>query len=373
MPIAKYGVLVGRPLHGAPGRGDNAHYQIHVVDHATEYRIAVNVKSKLAPSEVEFFLDEDFQHPITELLRFREPGFYPLGNLPTSGSLDFIRGNLFDRTRMRPLPVNLPGPDDDLNDKVDRIVRSAIGEEEAFVCAFGQRWGPETVRDKIFGFMPGNGIHDIHMNQGNSGSFTNDDGVWQDGGLFFFLPSVGRWTALFLKFQSQSWHTDDRTGHTILIPRPAPVPPPVPPPAPTPVPVPVPVPPVPPPAPAPLPLPGPGPAPVLPGEPDFRVRIIAARVNPHGNDQGHETVTLLNVTDQDQPLAGWSIANRTKAKLPLAGVLKAGQTVLVTMPIDVPLSNDGGLITLLDAAGLKVHGVSYTKAQATRQGWTVTF
>jgi hypothetical protein len=41
--------------------------------------------------------------------------------------------------------------------------------------------------------------------------------------------------------------------------------------------------------------------------------------------------------------------------------------------VDVPLSNDGGLITLLDAAGLKVHGVSYTKAQVARQGWTLAF
>jgi uncharacterized protein YukJ len=346
MPIAKYGVLVGRPLHGVPGRGANAHYQVHVVDHTTEYRIAVNVKSKLAPSEVEYFLDDDYQHPITELLRHRDPGFYPLGSLPTSGSLDYIRGNLFDRSRMRPLPVNLPGPDDDLNDKVDRIVTSAIGEEEAFVCAFGQRWGPENVRDKIFGFLPGNGIHDIHMNQGNSGSFVGDDGVWQDGGLLFFFPSVGRWTALFLRFQSQSWHTDDRTGHTIALPAPPHVPP------------------------AP---PLPGPAPVPAGDPDLRVRIIAARVNPHGNDQGAETVTLLNVTDHDQPLSGWSIANRTKSTFVLTGVIRAGQATAFSLPVDVPLSNDGGLITLLDAAGLKVHGVSYTKAQAARQGWTVTF
>ena len=41
MPIARYGLLVGRPLHGVPGRGTNAHYQIHVVDDVTEYRIAV--------------------------------------------------------------------------------------------------------------------------------------------------------------------------------------------------------------------------------------------------------------------------------------------------------------------------------------------
>ncbi len=104
MPLANYGVLVGRPLRGVPGRGQNAHYQVHVADHATEYRIAINVKSKLSPSEVEYLVDENFQHPVTETLRHRNPGFYPLGNQPNSGSLDFIRGNLFDPSRMVPLP-----------------------------------------------------------------------------------------------------------------------------------------------------------------------------------------------------------------------------------------------------------------------------
>jgi hypothetical protein len=84
-------------------------------------------------------------------------------------------------------------------------------------------------------------------------------------------------------------------------------------------------------------------------------------------------VTLLNVTDQAQTLAGWSIANRNKVKFQLTGTIAAGGTLVITLPIDVPLSNDGGLITLLDAAGLKVHGVSYTKVQVARQGWTSTF
>ena len=68
-----------------------------------------------------------------------------------------------------------------------------------------------------------------------------------------------------------------------------------------------------------------------------------------------------------------ALANRNKAKFTLAGVIKAGATATFTLPVDVPLSNDGGLISLLDASGLKVHGVSYTKAQAARQGWTVAF
>ena len=197
--LTGYGVLKGRPLHGVPGRGDNPHYQIHVVDDTTEYRIAVNVKSQESPSEVEYLVDEDFHHPITDALLARASGFAALPSRPDSGALDFIRGNLFDRMKMRPLPMNVPGPDNDLNEAVDRHVQAAIQEENAFVCAFGQRWGPEpATRDKIFGFLPGNGIHDIHMNQGNSSRFVNDDGVWQDGGLLFYFPSVTRWVAIFL-------------------------------------------------------------------------------------------------------------------------------------------------------------------------------
>jgi hypothetical protein len=36
------------------------------------------------------------------------------------------------------------------------------------------------------------------------------------------------------------------------------------------------------------------------------------------------------------------------------------------------LSNNGGIISLLDPAGIKWHGVSYTQEQA-RSGWTVVF
>ena len=89
--------------------------------------------------------------------------------------------------------------------------------------AFGERWGPETgVKDKVFGFQPGNGVHDIHMNQGNSARFRGDDGVWQDGGLLIHLGD--RWIGIFLAFQSQAWHTDDKTGHTIAGPAPTPTP-----------------------------------------------------------------------------------------------------------------------------------------------------
>ena len=40
---------------------------------------------------------------------------------------------------------------------------------------------------------------------------------------------------------------------------------------------------------------------------------------------------------------------------------------------DIDLPNDGGIITLLDSKGLKVHGVSYTEKDAKKEGWTIVF
>lgn len=39
----------------------------------------------------------------------------------------------------------------------------------------------------------------------------------------------------------------------------------------------------------------------------------------------------------------------------------------------VALSNKGGIITLLNADGVKVHGVSYTREQASQPGRTIPF
>lgn len=332
MPLKSYGVLVATALdRRREGSTDTPHYQIHVREPGTDYRIAINVLSQLPPSELLYRLDDAFAHPILATLAPLEPGWHTLASQPATGALDYIRGNLFDPATMRALPPDLAGPDNDLPDIFDHYVERAIADPGARLYAFGERWGPEEgIPDKIFGFHPGNGVHDIHMNQGNSVRFVRDDGVWQDGGLFFHFPGEDRWVAIFLAFQSQAWHTDDLTGHAI----------------------------------------DGGPEPAVP-----RVRILAARVNPLGPAPEAESVLLLNASPEPVDLAGWSIADKIKARSPVpAGLLDGGAT------LDVPLAggraqlgNKGGQITLLDADGLKVHGVAYTAADAAREGWTVTF
>ncbi len=73
------------------------------------------------------------------------------------------------------------------------------------------------------------------------------------------------------------------------------------------------------------------------------------------------------------PLAGWQMADKQKAKMPLSGTLDAGALLRVDVQPPMVLSNKGGLITLLNQNGLKVDGVSYTKAQANQPGWTIVF
>lgn len=224
VPLRRYGVLKGAAVASvAKADEDSPHFQIRVRSGGQDYRIAVNVKSQEAPSELLYIANEDFRHPITEGLADLPEAFTEVESRPGGVALDFIRGNLFARTDMRPLPPNLPGPDNDLSERLDHYVGRAVRDQQAVLYALGERWGPEaTKRDKIFSFLPGNGIHDIHMNQGNVARFVRDDGVWQDGGLLFHFPGQDQWVAVFLAFQSQAWHTDDVTGHRRRASRPAP-------------------------------------------------------------------------------------------------------------------------------------------------------
>ena len=344
MALKNYGVLKGRPVGRRLAITSNAHYQVHLVSEDTDYRIAINVKSKLEPSELEYLVDENFSYPILADLADLPLGFKELERKPGGLALDFIRGHLFDRTKMIPLPFDLPGADNDLNDKIDKYVQRAMSDESAYIYAFGEKWGPETIKDKIFGFLPGNGIHDIHMNQGKAGKFAKDNGVWQDGGMLVHFPSENRWIGIFLKFQSQAWHSDDDLGQPIdTLPSPI------------------------------IGKPAVKSVEVATVEADYIVRIVAALVSPVGEDAGKETVTLLNASPDAIDLTGWSIADKLKNKHSLSGTVAAGASLVVTLPQNVQLSKKGGLITLLNKQGLKVDGVSYTQQQAQREGWTIVF
>jgi len=233
---------------------------------------------------------------------------------------------------MVPLPSRSPGDNDDLNDRLDFFVQQAIQDDSAVIYAFGQHWIDQNGADKYFHEInPSTGIHDIHMNQGNkTGNYFKDNGIYQDGGLIFHFASRNRWAAVFTAFQSQAFHTDDK-GNPLTIP--------------------------------------PTPDPKQP-ENSTSVRIIAALVNPEGDEVGKEYVILLNKSNKPIDLTGWSIVDKLQKKDTISGkIIPAGDTLRVTLTgTGAQLTNKGGNITLLNKSGLKVDGVTYTKQDASNEG-----
>ena len=328
MSTLNYGVLKGTVVDRRLATGGHSpHYEVRVVDGATHFRLAINVRSKLWPSELRYVVATDFSHVLLDELRALQPGWHELPRRAGGMALDFIRSNLFDENAMRVLPYDLPGPDNDLNEQLDHYVQRALGDARADVYAFGERWGPEPDRaDEAFDFRPGNGIHKLHMNQSNVGEFVPDDATWQDGALLLHFPDPEQWVGIFLAFQSQTWHTDD-DGHQISD--------------------------------------GPIPA-------DRAVRIVGALVNAVESPE-HEFATLLNTTAADRSLDGWQLLDRGGNRQALHGAIGAGEALRVALAPPLALSNRGGILTLLDAAGLKVDGVGWTGQQAHEPGRTLVF
>lgn len=344
MPVPKYGVLVGRVVDRRLASGASNHYEIQVQAAGQDYRIAVNVQS-VDGSEVLYHVDEAFDHPVMPELAALPEGHKIVPMQANGLAIDYVRAGFVARGDMMPLPVEADGDDNDLNDKIDSFVQRAMTSDGARIFAYGSFFqDPPPKKDPYFGFSPQQGIHDVHMNQGNDPAHKSDDGVWSDGALLFHFPARKQWAAVFLAFQSQSWVTDAK-GHATSAPPPVTKPeqPPKP----------------------------PAPPPVAPSGP-ASVRIIAALANSI-EDPEVETVTLLNAAPQELDLSGWVLSDKQQHHFALSGKLAPGNSVRVTIAKPMELSNQGGTITLLDAAGKVADNVSYTKQQAQKPGWSIVF
>lgn len=338
MPVPGYGVLIGSVSDRQLATPKKNHYEVRV-EAGASYRIAINVQS-VDGSEVLYHMDEAFMHPLTTQLAALGDGHHSVASQAGGVALDFVRGNLnLKRADFVPLPMTEQGDDNDLNDKLDHYVQRAIAEQGARVFAYGSFF-KDNKKDPYFDFKPGQGIHDIHFNQGNSGSFAADNGPWQDGGLLFHFPKDDRWVAIFLAFQTQSWQVDEHGNPAGVVP----------------------------PQPQPQPTPTPTPQPEI-GE---RIRIVAAMANSKGPVEA-ETVTIVNASPDDIDLSGWKLSDRNKNQFALSGALASGDSLRVKIAAPMQLSNKGGKITLFDAAGKVVDGVSYTKEQASKAGWSIVF
>ena len=220
MPIASYSVLIGAPTAGKVVTGASRHYQITVNagtsagGAAATATVAVNIES-VDGSEVLYAIEQSFTPPDAAGLRALADGVTGLPSAAGGLALDYVREQIagkpmITRAAMTLLPKAVRGAAHSAAEKQEEmasralenavvaLLDAAIAAGDATVYAFGSAYADSGTVD---------GIHDIHMNQGNP--VTNhggDNGVWQDGALF--LEMGGLWTAVFLAFQTESWVTD---------------------------------------------------------------------------------------------------------------------------------------------------------------------
>jgi len=115
--------------------------------------------------------------------------------------------------------------------------------------------------------------------------------------------------------------------------------------------------------------------PVVPPTTPSDIKMIAALVNPTGNDVGKESITIINTSSIALSLTNWRIVdkndNYTSFSIP---AIEGGETHRVILDgKGAQLSNKDGVIKLLNEQGEMVHLVSYSRGQVREQGKTILF
>ncbi|KAK4494921.1 hypothetical protein PRZ48_014277 [Zasmidium cellare] len=204
MSLKRYGVWVVKPesYDAQTPRQDSKspHITLKFTDDGSGGSAEINVKSLDQDKRLVYWVNRNFTHPITSDLDNLNLG---LRNI-TKGSksdlaLDFQRTepSLFNLKQGEILPHYAQGPNNDILDKLEPILTQAI-KEKATMYIFGQSYHDSDGVD---------GIHDIHMNQGNEKGFENS--IYSDGS-FFVRFKDGHWEAVGLAFASQALPTDEK-------------------------------------------------------------------------------------------------------------------------------------------------------------------
>ena len=218
MPIQSYSLLKGTPTAGEVVSGSSAHYQITVEATGGPFTVAVNIQS-VDGSQVLYAIEQNVTPPMP--LTGVASGIHAVPSKPGGLAIDFVRETvhgkpLIQRSQMALLPIasdtakfihemqigdrRHEQKQHALGNAVVTLLNQAVSQKGSLVYAFGSAFQDNGVTD---------GIHDIHMNQGNPvNNHGAENGIWQDGALFVYLPKTKSYTAVFIAFQTESWQTD---------------------------------------------------------------------------------------------------------------------------------------------------------------------
>lgn len=347
MGISNYGLWKGTPTSwNGTADSDHGHLEFNDGTAGKTYEADVNIMSSDSDKRLVYWLVSSFnpEQPSTTKLNALSKGFSKQSG-SDSLALDFLReGFLIPSagTLVSHNPKN-PTESNDILSYLDPILSQAV-QDKATIYLWGSKYSDSD---------GSSGIHDIHMNQGNAGSFKSENGTYQDGGIVIQSADGNTWQGIFLAFATQTLKTDDSgdpEGETF--------------------------------------------AQTLGGDTTSStatdaakashatkgsVGIEAALVNPVGPDAAptdgkRETVYIQNRSASAQSLEGWTIENDKGGSEKLgAGVEVSAHSKRGFEVPSAPLSNKGGKVLLKDAQGTTVSEVSYSAKDARKEGRLVYF
>ena len=210
--MINYGVLKGRVVRGKRWERPRGkpHYHLVVQDDQNEiWRCPVNVQSDDGSKVWCVLTDPLLPTPLFKRLHALPYGLTKLRERQSGLALDFVREPLFDPGSMRHLPHHLAGPDNDAEDGLQTLVDRLAKEEGGYACVFGSYWLQCQLPPTDPDLHVCQGMHNVHMNQGSGYPHKKDNGIFQDGAVLAWLPSMKSWIGYFVAFDSQSWQTDD--------------------------------------------------------------------------------------------------------------------------------------------------------------------
>ena len=198
MGIPNYSVVKGDPAGPGQISGANPHYRFELRTGNGTAQVDVNVRSTDG-SDVRYLIVENFTPPDAAGLDALPLGRTALAGTDSDLRLDYVLQRnadgtpLVDPSKLQDLNLS----DDRLRDAVADLLNQALADANGLIYAFGSYFADANTE----------GIHNIHMNQGNPpGPFAKDNDSWQDGAIFIELPGqAARWTALFIAFKTEAF------------------------------------------------------------------------------------------------------------------------------------------------------------------------
>jgi uncharacterized protein YukJ len=198
--------IVSEPVLKPSRHSHEIQYHLHfsLLVAGDKWDVAVNVGTNDADDLLTYKFAFDFRHSVIQTLAASEAGSHDLTGQTALPALDFLRSDVLAQTgKWRDSDVMDGSEAPEPSATLHRLLSKAK-EQDFDVYVFGRF------------YSEGNGIHDIHLNQGSTKSFIHRAGsdsndhndVWQDGAL---LVDIGEpeWAAYFAAFNQQLVPTDE--------------------------------------------------------------------------------------------------------------------------------------------------------------------